>query len=462
MILLEFRQHKGNRYRSEITRMAGRHARKSRRESDKRKRTLRLAVFCSLAGIVALGAGAYYALTRPLSHAYSWQTTNKISVQSPPVPTTTEESERTNILLIGTDTRLGQTGGNSDVLILCSIDRKNKRIELMSIPRDTRVMYPDGSYAKINEGLSLGGPMLTESLVNSLIRQPIDHYALTHFGGLVDIIDTIGGVPIDVEKNMYYNTRDKQYNIISLRKGYQTLSGEQALGYVRFRHDALGDIGRTERQQKFLKALADQLLKPENIPKLPTLVRQFWGTIDTDMNLLEVIGLASHAKEFQEYQIIHETLPGSFHDPDPHIANDASYWIVNPLQAQYVAKQFFEDGVVVKNPVQDPSVTENWKPPAQGTDSGGTTPNSPGHSAGADLSQPNGNTSADRVSPQSRVATASAYIRSGPGQQYPVVASVQKGQSVFVVGQSGEWYEVQIAGGRTGYIAGWLLATASP
>jgi LCP family protein required for cell wall assembly len=443
--------------------MAGRHAKKSAHEPDRRKRRLRIVVFCTLAGCVAAGAGTYYALTRPLTHASNWKTANQTSVQAPPVPTTTEESERTNILLIGTDTRPGQTGGNSDVLILCSIDRKHKRIELMSIPRDTRVMFPDGSYAKINEGLSLGGPMLTESLVNSLIQQPIDHYALTHFGGLVDIIDTIGGVPMDVEKNMYYRMHDQQYNVINLHKGYQTLSGEQALGYVRFRHDALGDIGRTERQQKFLKALANQLLQPENIAKLPTLVRQFWGTIDTDMNLLEVIGLAAHADEFRDYEIIHETLPGSFHDPDPRIPNDASYWIVNPLQAKYVAQQFFEDGIVVKNPVQDPAVTDNWQPAPQGSGSAGQSSSSAGDSNGGASFGSIGTTggrSAD--SPQSMVATASAYIRSGPGQQYRVIASVLKGQKVWVVGTAGGWYIVQIDGGRTGYIAKWLLSAAAP
>lgn len=309
---------------------------------------------------LTLGAAVYYALTRPLTHTEAAQYKGKML---PPVETTAPKDKRTNILLIGTDTRAGEPGGNTDVLILCSIDRKNKRIELLSIPRDTKVMFPDGTYSKINEGFMLGGPALTESLVNDLIHQPIDHYALTHFGGLVDIIDTIGGITMKVDKRMHYNTGDKQYAVINLRPGVQTLTGEQALGYVRFRHDTLGDISRTERQQKFLTALANQLLQPTNVTKLPMLVREFWGTIDTDMSMFDVLGLAEKAKQYKGYQIIHETLPGSFHDPDKNTPNDSSYWIVNPQEARYIAEQFFDKGVVVRSPIQDPSVTKNWTPP---------------------------------------------------------------------------------------------------
>jgi polyisoprenyl-teichoic acid--peptidoglycan teichoic acid transferase len=343
--------------------MAGRHLKKKPKpwNDTKLQRKRRTVIIASaMAGCLTLGAGGYYALTRPLTHTEAAQYKG---MTLPPVETTAPDEARTNILLIGTDNRAGEPGGNADVLILCSIDRKNKRIELMSIPRDTKVMFPDGSSSKINEGLMLGGPALAETLVNQLIHQPIDHYALTHFGGLVDIIDTLGGVTMKVDKRMYYNTGDKQYAVINLRPGAQTLTGEQALGYVRFRHDTLGDIGRTERQQKFLTALAHQLLKPTNVTKLPTLVREFWGTIDTDMSMLDVLGLAEKAKQYEGYQIIHETLPGSFHDPDKNSPNDQSYWIVNPQEARYVAEQFFDKGVVVHSPIQDPQVTENWTPP---------------------------------------------------------------------------------------------------
>lgn len=332
----------------------------TRRNEQSTKRRRWIPRLSTGAGLAVIAAGlVYYGLTRPLTHG---QKTKTLTAQwiKPRVPS---DPDRTNILLMGTDTRPREPGGNSDVLILCSIDRKNKRIELLSIPRDTKVRLPNGRYAKINEGMQIGGPPMAVSLVANLLNQPIDHYALTHFGGLVDIINTIGGVTVNVPERMHYNTGDQQYNIINLHKGEQTLTGEQALGFVRFRHDALGDIGRTERQQAFLVALGQKLLQPANLPKLPALAHQFWGTIDTDMNLLEVVGLASRAPQAQSYPILHETLPGSFHDPDPHVPNDASYWIVNSAQAKYAAKVLFRDGVVQTNPIQDDIVTRNWVPP---------------------------------------------------------------------------------------------------
>jgi polyisoprenyl-teichoic acid--peptidoglycan teichoic acid transferase len=334
---------------------------------DHRKQTqkthrIRWHLFLSISALTAFiaGAAAYDALTRPLTHGQQTRSIIGRLVQ-PRIPS---DPDRTNILLLGTDTRPGDPAGNSDVIVFCSLDRKNKRIELMSIPRDTKVQFPDGRFTKINEGMQIGGPTLTVTLVENLLKQPVDHYALTHFSGLVDIINTVGGVTLNVPERMYYNTGDSQYNLINLHKGVQTLNGEQALGFVRFRHDELGDIGRTERQQAFLVALEHQLLQPSNLTKLPTLVREFWGTMDSDLNVLEVVRLASRASQYQDYSIVHETLPGSFHDPDPSVANDASYWIVNTAQSQYAAKELLNKGVVQSNPIQDPGVTANWGPPA--------------------------------------------------------------------------------------------------
>jgi LCP family protein required for cell wall assembly len=462
--------------------MAGRHTKKNKQPDQSRRLNKRIfwTSFTGTALLLTIGGGiVYHFITRPLTHgiASSYPTPSKEFI--PPVKKNTEDAQRTNILLIGTDTRPHQTGGNTDVLILCSIDPKNKRIELMSVPRDTKLLYPDGSYAKINEGLMLGGPQLTENLVENLLDQPIDHYALTHFGGLIDIINTIGGITVNVPERMYYNTGDKQYNIINLNKGVQTLNGVQALGFVRFRHDALGDIGRTMRQQVFMKALADKLLQPQNITKLPTLIREFWSTVDTDMNLLDVLSMASHADQYKGYQIIHETLPGSFHNPNPKIPHDESYWIVNPLEAKYVANEFFKDGIVVKNPIQTPSVTQNWAPPTSNGMTNGTNnvpatqptlSSSPQNGQSTDASNSTDtNTAASGaansgtpLAQQMVVTASSAYIRNGPGTQSPVVASVLQGEKVWVVDKTGNWYKVEVANGQYGYIADWLVSTSKP
>lgn len=337
--------------------MSGRHRKRQEADQERSKHPVRSSLFF-LTFLLTLGAGVYYELTRPLKTVIGAHHPDIV----PRLSQDTNEHQMT-ILLIGTDARPGDTNGNTDALIMAQIDEKKKRIALMSIPRDTQVAFPDGKYHKINQALQEGGPYLAIHLVENLLGIPIQKYALTRFDGLIEMIDSLGGIKLDVPEQMYYNTGDKQYNLIQLHAGKQTLSGVQALGFVRFRHDALGDIGRTSRQQLFLTALTHQLLEPSVIPKLPQLAEQMWHSIDTDLSLMDIGSLTIHAKEYASYPVIHETLPGSFHDPSANDSSDLSYWIVNPREARFVAKQFFEEGIVQKNPIQDPTTTQIWEAP---------------------------------------------------------------------------------------------------
>ncbi|MFB5191053.1 LCP family protein [Alicyclobacillus fastidiosus] len=329
----------------------------SERRDRKRRASRALRFTGALALLMAVGGGCTFATARVLfPHQH-------VHAALPPMRFThAPQPDRKTILLIGTDARAGDPNGNSDVLCVASLDDAHHRVELLSIPRDTQVAFPDGRYRKINDALALGGPALTMHVVENLIGLPIDHYALTRFDGLVKMIDRAGGVQINVQKRMYYTTGDAVHGKIDLQPGLQHLSGEQALGFVRYRHDALGDIGRTQRQQQFLVALKEQLLQPQIIPKLPGIVMDAVNSLDTDMTLVELGKLGAQAHKYTQYQTIHETLPGSFHDPT-HGSGDLSYWVVNPHQAHYIAKQFFEDGITQSNPIQDPAVTQTWRVP---------------------------------------------------------------------------------------------------
>ncbi|WP_067933095.1 LCP family protein [Alicyclobacillus kakegawensis] len=453
--------------------MAGRPRRHNSPHSTGRGRSgrwKRAIVLVTVAACAGVAGGAYYALHRPLKTVSAPSGSKYTDVaEQPKIPA---DPNRTNILLIGSDTRPGQVGGNTDVLILCSIDRAHHRIEMLSIPRDTKVTFPDGTQGKINEALSLGGPALTERMVSQLLDVHIDNYALTHFGGLVKIINTLGGIRIDVPERMYYRTGDKEYGVINLQPGVQTLNGAQALGFVRFRHDRLGDIGRTQRQQEFLKALSHKLMDPANIVRLPQLVREFWGTIDTDMSLAQVIHLATQATSFKQYPVVSETLPGSFHNPDPNIPHDASYWIVNPAEARYAAKGLLDNGIHVTNPVQDPYITEHWSP-ADGmgaqarlrsaATTAGTQPNGNTTSVSTNSDASNDNPNAAGGTPPypgavKMVVTGQAInVRSGPGTNYAVVASAAAGEVVWKLEEFNGWDKIQLPEGAIGYVASWLL-----
>lgn len=329
-----------------------------RNKANRRRRFKRTSGIFTTIAVIASGWWVWHSAVPYLSHIVHARSND--STVPPLHLHTPANPDRETILLIGTDARLGDPLGNSDVLCVASLDTKNKRVELLSIPRDTQVAFPDGRYHKINDALVVGGPELTTKIVQTLIGLPIDHYAVTRFDGLVKMIDRIGGIGIDVPRPMHYRTGDKEHGIIDLLRGFQHLNGEQALGFVRFRHDALGDIGRTERQQAFLVALKEQLLKPSTLPKLPGLVMDMSKSFDTDMNILDLGSIAKHAKAYASFDTIHETLPGSFHNPQAGHEGDLSYWVVNPRQTRYVARAFFEDGYVQQNPIQEPSVTQSW------------------------------------------------------------------------------------------------------
>lgn len=225
-------------------------------------------------------------------------------------------------LFLGCD--IAGFNGNTDSIMLIHVQPDNGRIAVMSIPRDTRVKIPGHGYQKLNAANSIGGPGLTTKLVEEITGAKVDFYALVDYKGFKDVIDALGGVYIDVERNMYYV--DPYQNLrINLKKGYQHLNGEQAMQYVRFRSDALGDISRVQRQQKFFRALLEQVSKPEAYANLPKLVPGAIRTVRTNMPMNTALMLLNEEYRTTKWQVVSTTAPGWFFDVD-----GISYWAINP------------------------------------------------------------------------------------------------------------------------------------
>lgn len=243
-------------------------------------------------------------------------------------------NKRVSFLLIGADKRPGANSFNADSIIVASYDPQTKIASLLSVPRDTRVTLPGSkNYHKINAVPMLKGIPELEKQVTDLTGIKLDGYVLTNFTGFKDIIDTLGGITIDVEKNMKFETGDKEDGYINLKAGVQELNGSKALQYARFRHDATADIGRTARQQKVLTAVGKKMLEPATILKLPTLVPQLMKAVETDLSLKDLLTLAGAAKSFGDGKIVSQTLPG-----DAIMLDGLSYWEVNREKAKEVAR----------------------------------------------------------------------------------------------------------------------------
>lgn len=272
---------------------------------------------------------------------------------------------RINVLLMGTDARQGEPSQRTDTMILVSIDPATKQASLLSIPRDTRIDLPGHPGDKINDADVYGGPQEAMSVVGGLLGVNIQYYVLTNFVGFKDIVDTLGGLTVDVPYDMYhYDPMDGGIYTINLKKGVQHLDGTEALEYVRFRDDPTGDIARTKRQQTFLVALLKKMMQPSSLTKLPTLMGEVWGNVQTNLPLTEVLSLVHLIPDMKGLQVVNQTLPGYFETVD-----GVSYWGVDPGQAKQVAAQILggqPTGQVVETPPAGVSQVTYTPPPAVG------------------------------------------------------------------------------------------------
>lgn len=263
------------------------------------------------------------------------------NLERDPQPVSNFKGERFTVLLVGVDRRPGdKTLSNTDTLLLASINTVNGKIAVLSIPRDTQVIVPGYGKEKINAAARIGqGIKTTTTLIEDLTGQSIDGYVITNFNGFKAIIDTLGGVTLNVEKKMYYMTGDSSDGVINLEKGIQRLSGAQALQYARFRQDALGDITRTARQQAVIKAIGKEFMQVKSVPKLPWLVPRIAKSVETNLSIAQLWSMTNFLLHNENSEISSQTLPGNF-----LVEKDISYWKVNPLKSHAIVKKLFEEG----------------------------------------------------------------------------------------------------------------------
>ncbi|MCK8826954.1 LCP family protein [Natroniella acetigena] len=240
-----------------------------------------------------------------------------------------ELEERLNILVLGIDAE-AEESKRSDTILLVSLDLTTNQVGVISIPRDTRVKLADrDSYHKVNAAYAYGGVDLTKKTVEEFLDVSIDHYLKVDYQGFIDVVDALGGVELEIEQDLYYVDRaDDLY--IDLKAGTRKLNGEESLKYVRFRDNQLGDIGRVQRQQGFLKAAVDQVLSSQTILRLPGLIKEVNNAVMTDLKLTEKLQLASIINQFSLEQVQMELLPGI-----PNYIAGVSYWV--PLEQKIEA-----------------------------------------------------------------------------------------------------------------------------
>lgn len=214
--------------------------------------------------------------------------------QDPPPPAWTG-TERLNVLLLGIDSR-GEASAtkNTDTMIVLSLDPVNKTAAMLSIPRDVYIDRPGVFQDKINAAYAFGGYDLARRVVEDLLGIRLNAYALVDFDAFTQIVDSVGGVIIDVRRPVRdesFPTPDYGIERLDITAGPQLMDGATALRFARSRHDT-NDYSRAQRQQLVLSALRTRLSDGDFLRSLPALVDRVGSAVQTNFDPANVLPLA--------------------------------------------------------------------------------------------------------------------------------------------------------------------------
>lgn len=181
------------------------------------------------------------------------------------------------VLVLGSD----MVGGNTDVM--AAVQVQNGITRITQVPRDTYVKTSDHGVLKANALYGVLGPKAVKEEVSALLGVPIEKHLKVNLAAVNKVADALGGVEVEVPKRMVYQDRT-QGLFIDLYPGRQVLKGQDLEGFLRFRHDAMGDLGRMERQRQVINQVFSKLTQPASLAQLPALLKIAGEDIHTDLS----------------------------------------------------------------------------------------------------------------------------------------------------------------------------------
>jgi LCP family protein required for cell wall assembly len=280
-----------------------------------------------IAGLLALGAGSALAAYAFFEHKNPVVALTQIFVPSPQ-----QVFGKPNILVLveGLDydyTNKDEefsTNSRSDAIWAVNLDFANKRIYQLSIPRDMVATMPNGSRAKINQAQSDGGVNEAKSVISEFLGIPgFDRYVILRIDATKEFVNAIGGVEVDVKSSdcLKHKTGCTGESLdyddtwghlhIHLKEGVQHLNGEQAVAYMRFRHDWCSDPCRIMRQQQVLHAMATRLRgdRVNTLMHLGDLMGVFRKYVQTDFSDEELLSMGSYFQGLGDNAIVSNQVP---------------------------------------------------------------------------------------------------------------------------------------------------------
>ncbi|MEK4993411.1 MULTISPECIES: LCP family protein [Paenibacillus] len=288
-------------------------------------------------------------LSTPAPQAQTDELTLTTSTQTPTAVTspTDKKSSSFNVVLIGTDTWGGESS-RADTIMVAHVMPDQRKVNIVSVPRDTRVYVQNVGYTKINHAHIVGetkggnqqGTLTLIQAVSDFMNIPIHYYIKTNFSGVRDFIDSIGGIDMLIDQDVTITPE------ITIKKGEQHLDGAHTLYLARERYSTPeGDFSRQREQFNIVRAVAKKLLSPEHIPDLAgLLLREKKDIIDTSFSDSDLMSLAWLFKGMDSADFAYEQIPGHNSSAlDPLVRTKVYYWSANPEEVKSLTERLFTE-----------------------------------------------------------------------------------------------------------------------
>ena len=320
-----------------------------RKKKEKKRHPVRntiIALLCiTLVGLSCVGIFGYQKINNLLSSFDTEeQLTDNAFINAADL---TQYPDQINVLLVGIDARETDEASRSDTMMLVTLDKKNKQIKLTSFLRDSFVEIAGKNYwSKLNSAYFYGGIQTLSDTLELNFKVDIQYYALVDFEIFTTIVDSIGGINVDVtERESYYTYHSGKVNVpVRIEAGEDVLlNGEQALWYSRIRY-LDSDFHRTQRQRKVITAIVEKASKM-SLTKLYALAEEIIPLVKTNMssNQIMSLGLAAVKDKMYSYPIVQHQIPADGTWSDKTIQGVGASLVMDiPLNQQLLQSFLYE------------------------------------------------------------------------------------------------------------------------
>ncbi|WP_226581297.1 LCP family protein [Halobacillus litoralis] len=252
---------------------------RSERKRVKRRKRRRWKFLLFAIALVLLAGGVYfYMIFQDVRTTVNQDLHESVtSINTEETKEKVENKEPLNILLLGVDERENDVG-RSDTMIVMTLDPNNNQMQMVSIPRDTRVeIAGDGRVTRINHAYAYGGSDMAVDTVENFLDIDLDYYIRVNMEGLSQVVDAVGGVT--VQNDMAFTSGN-----FTFKEGEIELDGDEALGFVRMRkNDPNGDLGRNERQREVIQGIISKGARLDAVNKIGNIMDVLGDNVSTNM-----------------------------------------------------------------------------------------------------------------------------------------------------------------------------------